>query len=147
MFLGEGRKAFLEFLRNLTPQILFLTLALVIGSKLDFRTLRLDATGIKNAAPFVLCVWIFFGAALANMTMFIDAVITSNAKLDSEVAAIKKKGLKPMRLTLALLGAAWQHNRTAFAQTLLSLLVVEIAFVGVFIVALQGAMASPLLHK
>lgn len=147
MFLGDGRKAFLEFLRNLTPQILFLTLAFIVGSRLDLHTLRLDATGIANAAPFVSCIWIFFGAALANMTMFIDAVITSNEKLDSEVTAIKAKGLKSVQLTRALLSAAWKHNKTAFVQTLLSLLIVQIAFVGVFIVAIQGAAASPLLRR
>lgn len=37
--LDEGRKPFLEFLRNLTPQVALLSLALFIGTRLDFDTL------------------------------------------------------------------------------------------------------------
>ena len=145
MFLGDGRKPFLEFLRNLTPQILFLTLSLIVGAKLDLTKFRLDAAGVGNALPFFMCILIFFGAAIANMSMFIDAALTSNEKLDSAVAAIKMKGLKSFHLTWALLRAAWKHNKAAFFQLTLSMLIAEFAFVAVFAVSIQGALASPLL--
>jgi hypothetical protein len=147
MFFGDSRRAFLEFLRNLTPQILFLTLSLIVGSKLDLTKFRLDSVGVGNAFPFVLCLLIFFGATMANVTLFVDAAITSNEKLDMEVSEIKAKGLKSHRLTWALLCAAWEHNKPAFFQLAMSLLIAEFAFVAVFVIAIQGALASPLLQR
>lgn len=147
MFFGDGRKAFLEFLRNLTPQILFLTLALIVGSRLDLTAPKFDTEGVRNAIPFFMCLLIFFGAVIANMTMFIEAAIVSNEKLDGEVAAIKAKGLKSLKLTWALLCAAWKHNKSAFFQLALTLIIIEIAFVIVFVISIQGALVSPIFKR
>lgn len=147
MFLGDGRKAFLEFLRNLTPQILFLTLSLVVGSKLDLSKFQIDASGFGNALPFAVCLLIFFGAAIANMSMFIESALTSTERLKTETEAIEKKGLKGLVLIWALLCTAWKHNKLAFFQLALSLLIIEFAFVAVFVVSIHGALASPFLKK
>ena len=147
MFFGDGRKAFLEFLRNLTPQIIFLTLSIIAGLGLDFTKFQFNIDGIKNELPIICCLLIFFDAAIANMSMFIEAAITSNEILDKEIEKIKAKNLKALHLTWALLCAAWAHNRLAFFQIALSLFIVEFAFIAVFIISIQGALASPLVLK
>lgn len=147
MFTGGSRKEFLEFLRNLTPQILFLTLALILAAKLDLSKLEISTQGVKNAAPFVLCLWIFFGAAIANIGLFIDTAITSNPSLDEQVECINKQDIKPLRKTWNLICAAWKHNKPAFFQILVVMAIAETALVAVFIIAIQGAVASPFVSK
>lgn len=147
MFLGNGRKALLEFLRNLTPQILFLTIALISAASLDLNKPQWDWDGLRNVLPSVACLLIFIGATIANMTTFVEAALESNEELDKEVAAIRARNLKPYRLTTALLFAALKHNKPAFAKVTLSVIIAEFALVAVFITAIQGAIASPLLHR
>lgn len=147
MFIGEGRKAFLEFLRNLTPQILFLTISLISGSKLDLTQFDFSGSGLWNAFPFAMCLIVFFGAAIANIGLFIENAITSNPALDGELEEIKSKAVIAWKRTWLCLCAAWKHNKPAFVEIILALAICEIAFVVVFIVAIQGAIASPLIAK
>lgn len=146
MFFGEGRRALLEFLRNLTPQILFMTLAIVLGAKLDMSHFDFSPQGIKNAGPFVMCIIVFMGAAIANTTLFIDAAITSNESLDNAANEIKEMQLKALPRTWHLACAAWRFNKPAFVQLALALIITEAAIVAIFLLAIQGALASPLLH-
>lgn len=147
MFFGEGRKALLEFLRNLTPQIIFLTLALLFGSKLNLNKFQFTIEGVSNFIPFFMSLIVFFGASMANITTFIDSAITSNESLNKEIEAIKGQNLKALRRTWNLICAAWKHNKSAFFQLVLALVVAEASFVAVFILAIQGAIASPFLQK
>ena len=147
MFTGESRKAFLEFLRNLTPQILFLTLAFIFGTKLDLTKLEISIQGVKNVAPFAMCLGVFFGATIANMGLFIDTAITSSPSLDKQVEDIKKQDIKALRRTWNLICAAWKYNKPAFLQLLLVLVIAETALAAVLIVAIQGAVASPFVSK
>jgi hypothetical protein len=57
----------LEFLRNLTPQILLLSVAFVLGSKLDITKFQFTLQGVKNAWPFVSVLLVLFVAFFANM--------------------------------------------------------------------------------
>jgi len=68
--LKEGRGAFLEFLRNLTPQILFLSLGIVVGTKLNP-----DEFDLKNwpqTLIFLSFLAMTIFSAIANVTLFID---------------------------------------------------------------------------
>ena len=147
MFMGESRKEFLEFLRNLTPQILFLTLAFILGTKLDLSKLEFSIQGLKNVAPFATCLGVFLGATMANIGLFIDTAITSNSSLDAEVELIKSQNIKALRRTGHLICAAWKHNKPAFFQILLVMAIAEAGLLAVFIIAFQGAAASPFVSK
>lgn len=147
MFFGEGKKAFLEFLRNLTPQILFLSLAFIWAMKLDLNKFNFSPEGFKNAAPLVMFLLVFFGAAIANIGLFIDTAVKSTPALDEKVQEIKSKPIKPWQRTWHLVQSAWKYNKPAFFQILLVLIICETAMLVVFITAVQGAAASPLIHK
>lgn len=147
MFFGEGRKHFLEFLRNLTPQVLFLTIAFISGSTVDFNKLQFNWEGIKNVIPFTICLSIFFGALIANTSLFLDNSITSNKKLDRIIKKISFLKLRPVRKTRVHICAAWRHNKPAFLQIILVMGIIEFAFITVFVFAAQSAIASPLVQK
>ena len=68
--LGSGRSAFLEFLRNLTPQVLLLALTLVTFSKLDLQ--RFDPSNWFDTVVFFSCFATWFLAVVANMLQFVE---------------------------------------------------------------------------
>jgi hypothetical protein len=74
----EGRAAYFGVLRNLTPQILMLSLAFFLGRKIDFYEIRLV---LRDAHFYILC---FHDncrfAAYANATLFMEkfSPITDN---------------------------------------------------------------------
>jgi len=59
--------AYLEFVRNLTPQIVFGTCFMLLRVSIDTDKLQLDWDGVKNAAALWSCGLLFIGAMLANM--------------------------------------------------------------------------------
>ena len=67
--LGVGRQAFLEFLRNLTPQALLLAFGLNLWMQLDFH--QLDMRNWAKTAAFYICFMTWASAVFANMSQFI----------------------------------------------------------------------------
>lgn len=145
MFFGDTRQAFLEFLSRLTPQALFLTLAIVFGSKLDLSKFLFTWQGLKNALPMALCITVFMGAALASVTLFIEKSITSDPKHDKYAARVRKLSLTKGRRVCVLLRGIWVFNKRMLVQIALVLGVMEVGFLATIVVALQAAMSSPLL--
>ena len=142
MFFGAYRGAFLEFLRNLTPQIVLLIAAFVAGSRLNLQSIEATWTGVKNAAAFWLCLVLIFGSFMANATQFVERVVTSTEALDIEVSRIRARSLSGGKLVGALLGAAWRHNKAAFWNLALTFVIAETGFVVVGLMAMQGAVAA-----
>ena len=142
MFLGGGRAAFLEFLRNLTPQIIFLTLSLLAAVKIDFRKPQLDWEGFLNLLPFVSCVLIFFGALLANSTRFLETAVSSNEQLDIEIRRIRAKELGTYDAIVALISATWRLNRGVFAEIALVFFFTYVGLYAASSMAMQGALTA-----
>jgi hypothetical protein len=81
--LGEGRQAFLEFLRNLTPQVLLLVVALSTWVRLDFSTF--DASNWRATSAFFACATTLLFAVVANALQFFDSYLSAALK------AVEKK--------------------------------------------------------
>ncbi|MBC3953644.1 MULTISPECIES: hypothetical protein [Pseudomonas] len=149
MFFGENRKAFLEFLRNLTPQALFLTLAFVFGSKLDLSLSpgAFDPTfeGIKRTIPFLFSLLVFIGACLANMSLFIESAVSSPAELKERLKTITREEPHFFKRQKKLARATWQDNKSGYLEVILVLLISQIAFIAVVVVAAQAALSSTFL--
>jgi hypothetical protein len=63
IFTNDVHEAFLAFLRNLTPQILLLSVAIIESLELDIN--KFDFSNILNTLPFILVMVIFFAAVIA----------------------------------------------------------------------------------
>ncbi|MCV4288641.1 hypothetical protein OH708_12045 [Pseudomonas capsici] len=144
MFFGTNRKALLEFLRNLTPQVLFLTLALILTTNLDLKKFDISIEGFKRTAPFLSCLLVFIGAFLANMTQFIDSALISPLKLKKLADVITRREKKFWTKLVKLTVAAWRHNKSGFFEVGLVLCISYVAFLAVVLVAIQGALSSSL---
>lgn len=144
MFTEQSQRALLEFLRNLTPQILFLTLAIVFFTDLDVTHFEWTLDGLHNAAPSALCLVVFFVAMVASMNAFLQQFIVSSPEMDEAAVQIRQRGLGAWRTTWLLLKAAFKHNKTALFEAVLALTVCLGAFVAVGGQTVQGVKSSAL---
>ena len=142
MFFGNTRIAFLEFLRNLTPQIVFATCLVLSYLQIDLRRPQFDWDGVRNVMPILACALLFLGSVVANVTRFMESAITSNEQFDVAAQRIRARQLPVAHAFLVLLAAGWRVNRLAFAQLAL---VLVFSYAGVFLVAemaSHGALAA-----
>jgi hypothetical protein len=101
LFSKEMRKALLEFLRNITPQVLFVTLTLISSVHLNFNQWDMTPAGWLRTAPFVICVVITIIAILANSFNFVDEAVdileftTTNKSSESECRRGGEEALGP----------------------------------------------------
>jgi hypothetical protein len=134
--------AYLEFVRNLTPQIVFGTCYMLLRVRIDMSTVQLDWEGIKNAVAIWSCFLLFSGAVLANMKRLMDSITTANEPLEIELMRIRSRELPIVRAIFELLRASWRLNKRGYMQFVL---VVAVSYAGMYVViemATQGALAA-----
>lgn len=83
-------KAYLEFLRNLTPIILFLSVGLYFCNDLQFFTFNLD--NWKNTLIAFFCLIVAFFAIVINFYNFTEILIRKLSKrIDKRIRRFKKQ--------------------------------------------------------
>jgi len=137
MFFGNARAHFLEFLRNLTPQILLFSIAAILGSKLDID--KFDLRNTFGSLPFLVVMSTFFAAAFANITMFIEKSCTSITCIDEEAKRLKADGVKGCCYWKGLFAMVWQNNKIFFVEIVLAFIVVQVGFSVVLVSSMPAA--------
>jgi hypothetical protein len=130
IILREGRVAFLEFLRNLSSQVMILTVALFIGTSIEARL-----GGWSTAWRAALCasvLLLFFAAALANVTVFVETCLDALGRDGEAPARRGKRERIVFRWTAESLRAAWKRH--AWSIVALAVLL-ECGFIAVFVTA------------
>ncbi len=82
---GSGKKFYLEFLRNLTPQVLLFSFVLIVGRKLDFSTIDLG-NWLQTAIFFVLLI-AFIAAVYANYHQLFSGCYSGFGKWSDKIRA------------------------------------------------------------
>jgi hypothetical protein len=135
--LNDGRAAFLEFLRNLTPQAVILSIAIVSGMKLDFTRINLANTG--PTLIFWLLVAIWGMAAWANNSLFLEKSLISVRPISRASRLFSLQGLTGIRLTGANLAYSWRNKRIIFIELVVLMVIVEFGLVVVAVSAIFSA--------
>lgn len=135
--LNDGRAAFLEFLRNLTPQAVILSIAIVSGMKLDFT--KIDFKNIGPTLIFWMLIAIWGMAAWANNSLFLEKSLVSVKPINRASRLFSRKGLAGIRLTCANLTYSWRNKRIVFMELVVLMLIVEFGLVVVAISAILSA--------
>lgn len=135
--LREGRTAFLDFLRNLSPQVLLLTIAAISSHKLTFTCCYASNAKLTFLA---ICFYFVWGAAVwANTSLFIKNCLVPAKTFDDESRMLAYAGVRGWRNTRAVLVFAWKNERSIFLEILIIAVVVEIALVMVMLTAIASA--------
>ena len=80
--LKNGRAAFLDYLRNLTPQALLFTMAVLASNRLEPTCCYWENTG--QTALFLFFMLIGFAAVWASASVFIENYLISLNPIDLE---------------------------------------------------------------
>ncbi len=137
MIFSYARSPFLEFLRNLTPQILLFSIAIIMGSKLDLT--KFDLGNTWNTLPFIFVIGMFFAAAVANMFMFIEGSCRSITDIDEVSKRLHSEGIKGVPHLKELGVLLFKRSRVLFIEVAVALLIVQIGFAVVVISSIQAA--------
>lgn len=125
--LNGGRAHYLEFLRNLTPQIILFSITLLIGARLDFS--RFD---IGNWLPTTLFFFLFGSFALAfyaNSTLFYERCFSNLIQWRSELFdSLNAKGIKGWRRFFAKLHALWNEKLVEVLEVMMVIWFFQITF-------------------
>ncbi|MDB5956064.1 MAG: hypothetical protein JWP60_2672 [Ramlibacter sp.] len=109
LLLREGQRPLLEYLRNLTPQILLASTALVLGVRLDFH--RFDPANWLATFAFIFCVGLFVLAFFANMNIFLDALLDTLSPYGRVARRLRVRGIPPRQAALASLRVMFARGR------------------------------------
>lgn len=133
-----GRAHYLEFLRNLTPQIILLSITLLIGAKLDFS--RFD---IGNWLPTTLFFFLFGSFALAfyaNSTLFYERCFSNLIQWRLELFdSLNAQEIKGWRRFFEKLRALWKEKLVEALEVMVVIWFFQIAFAIVIVMSLHSA--------
>lgn len=112
--LNDGRTHYLEFLRNLTPQSILFSIALLVMVKLDFT--RFDLSNWLQTSLFFVLLGSFALAFYANSTIFYQRCFADLYRWHTELfESMNTQGLKGHHRFLATIRAFWNER---FVETL-----------------------------
>ncbi|WP_374538204.1 hypothetical protein [Chitinimonas taiwanensis] len=128
VILNDGRKAFLEYLRNLTSISLLLAFALFSALKLDFT--RVDASNahftILTGALFIS--WVI--AFTANLTLFYEACYFGKPSwIEAKVATIQGQRMPLVKGVVYFMQCAIKEKWVEIIEIMFTFLLAQIALV------------------
>lgn len=137
LLLNEGQRPLLEFLRNLTPQVLLASTGLVMGVRLDFS--RFDVPNWFFSSAFFACLALLVLAFLANTNQFLDALLESLDPYACVARRLRRKGVPPNRVACATLSVMSRQRPTVFLDLIFSVAIINIALIAVTVAAANAA--------
>ncbi|WP_415893876.1 hypothetical protein ACMXYN_05630 [Neptuniibacter sp. PT8_73] len=137
-FMHSGRKHYLEFLRNLTPQVLLLSFALTVGSRLNFGVIDLS-NWLPTSIFFVLLI-AFFSAFFANSYQFVAGVYGDFGRWSDRISSAAASNAKVGRERILFITTAlWRSKKMVFLEVVFILFFIQIAFSVVTVSAMLAA--------
>lgn len=139
-WLKAAREPCLNFLRNLSPQILIASLAWVIASKLDFT--KFDSSNSPLTILFYGFLLLFLYAAYANATIFLSKLFpTFEPWLRNHEEQLKSLGKSGFSVPLLMIKAIFSERKTEFILVVVVALLIEFTLAGTFISSIASASA------
>lgn len=134
--LSEGRKDYLDFLRNLTPQGILLAFTAVAKMRLSPTWYYLDNLPasimlVTFFAMFLMSVW-------ANTSLFMESFLNSNILLKTNSAELKEQGYKGFKYLWMRLAFAFKNEKLVLFEAVILYVIIEFSFV----VTVLGATTS-----
>jgi hypothetical protein len=139
LFNENGRKAYLEFLRNLTPQVLLLSFFLFLGVRLG--GLPPENTGVQWLGYIIM---ICFGgmwalAFAANAHNLYEAVMQNEKGVKEYKSELTRDGIKGWRFGWNLLSYSFRDHPRLVCEVAL---IIFIIFVANFLAVFSGVFMS-----
>ncbi|WP_444923440.1 hypothetical protein ACJJH9_16805 [Microbulbifer sp. DLAB2-AF] len=123
--LKGGRKDFLDFLRNMTPQIIIFSLIVISGQRLDFS--EVTGEGVAITFMFWIFVGIFFLAFWANTSLLIKSIAESKPEIAFEFKMLEKQ-FGGADLFKRKIYHVWEKDKWIFFEAVIVVFIVMFVF-------------------
>ena len=133
----NGRAAYLEFLRNLTPQVVIFSIALIAGRNLGPSCCYSE--NIKQTIIFFILLSMAIIAVWANSTIFIEKYLVSADKLNKVARRLQKKGIKGFDNLRGVVKYSWRNEREIFFEVVIVFAILEFGLIAVVLSAISSA--------
>jgi hypothetical protein len=138
--IGSGRDAFLEFLRNLTPQALLFSAGIVVLS-----LIKRPLFAVANIGYWALVVGLLlvvFLAAAANTWKFFDNAFSGSAWARTTMRRIRRLESFPRKRSWMFLVSSWRFKRVLFLEFFVAVAVVYSCLIAVLSMATHNTLRS-----
>lgn len=138
--LGDGTKNYLEFLRNLTPQVFLLTFALVIAQKINFT--EVDVSNWLSTLIFYVLLLAFIFAFYGNFSQLFSGCYSDikpwAKKLSAKANATNRNQLSRV---LFFLVASVKMRGIVILEMIFVLVLLQVAFAIIIIESIASAVS------
>lgn len=139
-WLQSARAPYLNFLRNLTPQVFLASLAWVMAAKLNFS--RFDPSNFGQTFLFYAFLTLFAYAVYSNVTLFLSELFpTLTPWIEQQEQELKSTGTPKIDVPLLLLKAVMRERRLEVLLVLPSILLLQVVLAGVFASSIVSALS------
>ncbi|MGE8449993.1 MAG: hypothetical protein ACN6OP_05070 [Pseudomonadales bacterium] len=135
----NGRAPYLDFLRNLTPQAVILSVALIAGRNLEPTCCYPE--NFKQTVIYICFLLMWIAALWANSSIFIEKYLVSTDKLNRVARTLSKLGVKGFGNLKLVAVYSWRKERMIFVEALVVFAIVELGLVTVVFSAVSTAAA------
>lgn len=119
----HGKKPFLDFSRNLSPQILFVTMALIVGN--DLETSCCDYANTKQTVLFILLLLIWLASYLTNVLQFMFEFLSPQEPHKTEYSKIQNsKGLSFTNFFIEIFRYALKNNKSIYIDFAITIVII-----------------------
>lgn len=133
-----GRSHYLEFLRNLTPQVVLFSIVLLLGYQLNFT--RFDLGNWVPTLMFFILLGAFALAFYANSTLFYEKCFPEWKEwLKKTERSIATRGIRGPRRLIAKLKAIWCERFVEFVEVVTAIYFLQIALAIVIAMGMHSA--------
>lgn len=140
LWLQNARGPYLNFLRNLTPQILLASLAWVLASKLNFA--KIDLSNFVPTSGFFAFLSLFTYAAYSNISIFLTEVFPGLMPwVRAEEGRLHSDGLSRLRIPKQLLMATLKERKLELALAAFTIVALQFVLAGVFVASIGAALS------
>lgn len=138
-WLRAARPHFLNFLRNLTPQVFLASMALITGSKLNF--LKVDFENFGPTFAFFSFIFLFLYAAYANISTFFEELFPGLIPwARQQQKQLHGSGVPRFRIPLLFLRAMYKEKRLLeLALALCAIYMLQVVLAGVVATSIASA--------
>ena len=136
----DRRQAYLEFLRNLSPQALIIAFAIILLTRLGTDCCYWTERSIKGTFLVFYLSALWMVAIYANCTLFMERYLESSSTLiNEESARLKAGGMRGWAYLTALARFAKDRTPMVFWEAIAALTLVQGGIVIVALSALRSA--------
>lgn len=139
--LNEGRGCFLEYMRSLTPVILFLTLAFFLSLRLTIIPFSWKAVYMGKLVGIVLFIFLALLTVYASGSIFYEKCFKNLRAWQSEQEnRLRREGKKKFRYFVTVIKETWDFKFVEVLELVLSVLIAPIALGGAYVVSMFSAL-------